>query len=260
MSTKTSKKTPPNPLSDKSPGDVENAVRGLLAQDEGYQAVRWLMDLGWEPDAATAYVLSVLRRWEHKQSQQGASLLAPSPDTIARAYGDHSTPAEMIALLQYGLYLEAREVLLPWNTPLIKLEQLGAPQTRKSYWPKEWYYETLEWPNESVLHGLSVCVIVPSILSCRGLSSIACQLPDSAFDGDPWVGIEPELSHLSRVLGPPTQKRSWGGYVWKLGKVKVALGFRSCNEMYQVEDFNKHVEVLLVNPAVPMPNSSRAPI
>lgn len=260
MSSKTSKATPSNPLSDKSPGDVENAVRGLLAQDKGYQAVRWLKDLGWKADAATEYVLSVLRHWEREHCQQESRSLIPSADTIARAYGDHSTPAEMIALLQYGLYLEVRKMLLPWNTPLIKLEQLGPPQTRKaSDWLKEWYNEFLEWPDEAVLRGLSVCVSVCSLLSFRGLASIQCQLADSAFDGDPWVGIELELSHLAHVLGPPTRKRSWGGYVWTIGKVEVNLGFRSCNEMYQVEDFYKYVEVSLVDPGVSMADPSRPP-
>lgn len=135
-------------------------------------------------------------------------------------------------MLGEGLLLECRNVLLPWDAPLAQLLVLGSPLVEGSDL-------CLRWPNARILSGLPVAGVSTSAYS-PGLHSLTCKPSNYATDD-----LEPEFSHLSRVLGSPAKVWHSGyGCVWELGRVKVELCIYDCSEFQYTESFHKwlHIE------------------
>lgn len=214
--------------------ELETQARALLAQQGAEVAKAWLRQMTpWNNDEAGLYVASL------GQQAEIATLAKTSARVAAELEKQRGkgvlTAEEIIAALQYGLFLERSRLLLPWHAPLVYLARVGRPAVVVG--------SILEWPDELIFNGLSVSVSTGTLLTTRGLYHINCKPANYAVWGDPWIGVESELAHLSSALGMTAERWIWGGYQWRLGHASVALKFYDCNEFHYSEDFHKYVEV-----------------
>lgn len=150
-----------------------------------------------------------------------------------------------VTRLREGLYLECRRVLLRWSAPLAELLVSGSPLVEGSSL-------CLKWPNACILDGLPIACVSTEAYS-PGLHRVTCQ-PRSYTTGD----LEPELEHLSRVLGPPAERwHGETGCVWQLGEVRVELRIFDPSEFQYTELFHKWMyieyDVSLVKREQPLP-------
>ncbi len=153
-------------------------------------------------------------------------------DVWQRLKQRQATPADWAEILQHGVYLERREIFLPWGASLCDLEKIGASGISKD--PGDFV-----WEDEPVLGGLKLKVSTGLVQSPRGLRVVNCTLHDYKVYGEFHLELEPEWLHLRRVLGEP----NWGDVTWRFGSTELTLDYYSPNEFHSDAGYHKYIRI-----------------
>lgn len=184
-------------------------------------------------DTSQAYLAQGVRQWGQAQEKNRPAAAGQlSPDLRRRLAEGPMLPADWVEMLQHGLYLERRAVLLTWGAPLASLEQLHPDKT-----PASPSIQT--WLNETIFGGLPMKVSTCSLFSSRGLYRLNCTPDDYQIYGDLDDGLQPELQHLQQALGPPEP----GTTIWRLGAVALSLEAYSPNDFYSSASYHKYLVI-----------------
>ena len=216
------------------------------------ECVMSVLEYGRSSNIQAVFHLKVLLRDPHQQHwllEVSAQLEGKNLDTyetgkiisdIHLLHGELLSPtgAGFLEQLQIGVWCENRQTLLEWDTLLEEFLVLSDAEVEMD---GEIYY--LSWPNESILGGMEGELLASFLPDQPALHYLTFSPERFAVNGRIEDGLLPEWEHLTRLFGPPTEKRAGSGYRWIFDDLEILLLYRPCNEFHFVEDYHKWIAI-----------------
>jgi hypothetical protein len=150
----------------------------------------------------------------------------------------YPTGQELLEQLAGGVPFERRGLRVMWDEPLENVLARTGPQVEN-----ESGTHYLSWQQETLLGGLEGMVFTSFAPGQAGLRYVSICPENAQFTGPADDGLRPEWEHLTRLFGPPDEKRIHNGYRWTRGLLEFLLLYQEINAPESGKEFQKWVTI-----------------